>query len=175
MHNSHTSTLIDLHPLTGVVLDSYNEAHNIFADLANRLYDLLIASKGGDPHDYAITESIDMLISHTAQQFEYENKEMQRRAFPAAPQHIEEHREALEKLVRARRKWLTAGNADRLDHYLTRELAPWLVSHITRMDSVAAMYIAADKMVPEKPESKATPSAALNASESNKPDSLSGR
>ncbi len=150
MNMSSTSTLIDVNSLTNLVLDSYNEAHNMMADLANRLYDLLIAAKGGDQHDHAITESIDMLINHTALQFEYEDGEMRGADFPATAQHIEAHRETLNSLAQARMEWLRVGDTDTLDHYLTEVLTPWMISHIDKMDSVAAMYIAAGRSANEE-------------------------
>jgi len=145
MNQTATNTLIDVQALTDVVLDSYNEAHKMMADLANRVYDLLIAARAGDEHDHAISESLEMLIRHTALQFEYEDSEMREAGFPGNIQHTEAHRASLLKLTEARLHWLREGDKEALDYYLTDSLTPWLIDHIDQMDTVAAMYIAAGR------------------------------
>jgi hemerythrin-like metal-binding protein len=111
--------------------------HTVFADLLNRLLDLLddkAPEAGIDAH-------LQRLQQHLQQQFAAEEQAMQAANFPATAGHKKHHDHALDKLVQRIAQWQQLRDRKSLTDYLENELAEWFVSHVNVRDYVTAQHL----------------------------------
>ena len=109
---------------------SMDSAHREFIQLLDRLN---AVSMDGLPSLFA------MLVEHTAQHFEQENRLMEVSAFPMLAIHREEHEYVL-NILRETLRNVEAGDVTS-GHVLAGEMLAWFEQHAASMDLALARHI----------------------------------
>ena len=130
--------MIELSAVPQVALDCLNKDHAEVAEIINRL-DPLLQSKQTDPN--AISAQMSKLIEHLENHFTCEQLQMEKYQFPPLPIHRAEHQRVLNEINQINKIWLADNNRQALLNYFQATFCPWLVEHISTLDTQTALYI----------------------------------
>lgn len=133
--------LNDENGLPLVAVDFMNRDHSEAAALLYALLDAIVALEAGENTQALINERLDQMFVHTKEHFAREEGEMLRVSFPPYSCHKGEHDRVLAELVDIHQQWSNTQDAAALQHYLKQTFTPWLINHISTMDTVTAHFI----------------------------------
>ncbi len=135
-------TNLPLESIPSVLLDFMNDDHREATLLTNKLHaqlQELIASPEADRQP--ATDTLIALYNHDKEHFAREEAEMERTGFPAYGCHKGEHDRVLAEMEEILNGWQAGMAPEQLEQYLNGTAAPWLINHISTMDTVTAMFV----------------------------------
>ena len=119
--------------ITGI--DSIDEQHRHLVDLANKFEEASRRGRGSR----IMSEILNDLVGYTQEHFAHEEKIMEDSGFPAAKQHLAQHRQLLQKVERFQYDF---ENDDRRVTSEVRELLRyWVRSHILQDDMAYVEHV----------------------------------
>lgn len=130
--------MIELSTVPQVALDCLNKDHAEVADIINQLDSLLQASQ---TDTNAISAQMNKLIEHLENHFACEQHQMEKYQFPPLPIHRGEHQRVLNEINQVNEHWLAENNTQTLLNYFQATFCPWLIEHISTLDTQTALYI----------------------------------
>lgn len=135
-------TNLPLESIPSVLLDFMNDDHREATLLTNKLHaqlQELIANPEADRQP--ATDTLIALYNHDKEHFAREEAEMERTGFPAYGCHKGEHDRVLAEMEEILNGWQAGMVPEQLEQYLNGTAAPWLINHISTMDTVTAMFV----------------------------------
>ena len=130
--------MIQPNEIPKVALDCLNKDHQEVADIVNCLASHLSNSSTSTKD---ITDTIQQLREHLENHFACEEHQMEKYQFPALNIHRGEHHRVLDEINQIQSNWLTANNPQVMQNYLSHTFCPWLIEHISTLDTQTARYI----------------------------------
>lgn len=113
-----------------------NEDHD---EVALMLGDILSTIEIGE--DSEIKQKLTALYQHSVDHFAREEEQMLQVNFPPYQCHKGEHDRVLQEMREVLEQWQNSHNHAALTQYLEATVVPWLINHISTMDTVTAMFI----------------------------------
>ena len=120
-----------------VALEFMNRDHDEFADLREKLLDLIDA---GSLDQFG--DRLEELYRHTIRHFAEEERVMQEAGFPAYPVHKGEHDAVLADMAARIELWRREGDLEALRDWIDAAVGEWFVNHVGSMDMVTAGFVA---------------------------------
>jgi hemerythrin-like metal-binding protein len=118
-----------------VKIPSIDVQHRKLVDMLNALNDGMIAGTG-TAHLSALLVG---LVEYTAQHFAYEEQLFAEHAYPATPEHVEEHQRLVAAVLDFKKKY-EAGQAS-INMQLMKFLKDWLIKHILGSDKAYSAHL----------------------------------
>jgi len=113
-----------------------NDDHD---EAALMLGDIFSAIANGENSE--IEQKLTALYQHSVEHFAREEEQMLQVNFPPYQCHKGEHERVLQEMRDVLGQWQSSHDRTILSQYLENTVVPWLINHISTMDTVTAMFI----------------------------------
>jgi hemerythrin len=135
--------IVDVDAIPQVALRFQNEDHAAEARLLNSAADAIAAHREGRASAADVLAPVEVLVAHTREHFDREDRAMLEAGFPPYPMHHAEHVRVLEGMEAEVEAFRAGGDAARLWRYVTEAVPEWFVQHIQTMDAITGQFVAA--------------------------------
>jgi hemerythrin len=124
--------------LPEVELEFMNDDHARVVELVNAL---VAQFDTATPDQAAVTQALVALQDDCKTHFAREEALMEKYAFPPYGCHKGAHEAVLNEIATELQHWQSEQNITRLDAYIQQAFVPWLLNHVSTMDTVTALFI----------------------------------
>lgn len=112
--------------------DDHDEAALILGDMFSAI---------ANGENSEIEQKLTALYQHSVEHFAREEEQMLQVNFPPYQCHKGEHERVLQEMRDVLGQWQSGHDRTILSQYLENTVVPWLINHISTMDTVTAMFI----------------------------------